>query len=341
MAALILISAAMLFIQEPVQSYPLVSTDGLRLHNVVAKAMVWQGRRGVRVAGTESAQRQSRGLSAEKRVNVPRFAVISGSEFTEGVIEAEVAGARVGRLAPGEDSGVGIALRMGGDTCRYQLVILHPTVNLRPNEWTRIRVEVRGDSARLFVNNDPRRVRVSRNIRSGFTGGGAVALWVGTGTTGYFRNLVITRADQSKPVGHSAMANGRPRRSEGAVFERRDTQESLSQLLEACWRAEEPGKNRNTSLEQRTGEFAAEVLTRWCRATIDARGQLERRSSGHVFTRIDELTLRLHTDTLEVELRERSSHPPILIVNGRPAAVTWWTPETRERVLRLAEFPLP
>jgi hypothetical protein len=65
-------------------------------------------------------------------------------------------------------------------------------VDLQPNVWTRVRIEARGDRARLFVHDNPQPVLIVNDVKSGGTARGGVALWIGPGTVAHFRNLVMT-----------------------------------------------------------------------------------------------------------------------------------------------------
>jgi hypothetical protein len=65
-------------------------------------------------------------------------------------------------------------------------------VDVLPDTWTKIRIEVHGDKARLFVHDQPQPVLVVNDVKSGAGAKGAVALWVGMGTVGHFRNLTVT-----------------------------------------------------------------------------------------------------------------------------------------------------
>jgi hypothetical protein len=199
------------------QRLPLDSTGGLRLHNVKAEAVTLDGKRGVRVTGTQPDSEQ--------------LAVIDGVEFSSGVIEAEVAGALApdaGALARGF---VGIAFRVQPDLRTYDALYIRPTngraedqerrnhatqyishpdwtwdrlrketpgryesyVDLQPNVWTKIKIEVRGDHARLYVNDNPQPVLIVNDVKSGANAKGGIALWVGPGTIGHFRHLTVTR----------------------------------------------------------------------------------------------------------------------------------------------------
>ena len=65
-------------------------------------------------------------------------------------------------------------------------------VDVMPGEWTKVRIEVRGDKARLFVHDAPQPVLVVNDLKLGQSRG-QIALWVGTGTVAHFANLRVSK----------------------------------------------------------------------------------------------------------------------------------------------------
>ncbi|MEZ5420261.1 MAG: hypothetical protein R2708_23385 [Vicinamibacterales bacterium] len=63
-------------------------------------------------------------------------------------------------------------------------------VDLERGAWTRLRVEVRGTTMRLYVHDAPQPALVVNDLKLGDDGGG-VALWIGPGTDGSFGDLVV------------------------------------------------------------------------------------------------------------------------------------------------------
>src|SRR5678816_690588 len=103
--------------------YPLESVEGLRFHNVTAEPAVLQGKKGLRATVSEEALRR-----IERTQQYAQGLVwIEGLDFSNGVIEAEIAGA----LTPGaggEARGfVGIAFRVQDDLTTYDAFYLRPT----------------------------------------------------------------------------------------------------------------------------------------------------------------------------------------------------------------------
>jgi hypothetical protein len=205
--------------------YALESTQGLRLHNVVAKSATLQGKRGVQVAVAPSAVGQ-----AETEL----LASIDGLEFSNGVIEAELAGAPAPGAGEGARGFVGIAFRLQQDNKTYDAFYLRPTngraddqerrnhatqyishpdwpwfrlrretpsryesyVDLAPDTWTKIRIEVNGAQARLYVHDQPQPALIVNDVKSGANAKGAIALWIGPGTVAHFRNLTVREASK-------------------------------------------------------------------------------------------------------------------------------------------------
>ena len=64
-------------------------------------------------------------------------------------------------------------------------------VDLEPGAWTRMRIDVRGRSARLYVHDATQPALVVTDLKLG-TDAGGIALWIGPGTEGFFRNLTVT-----------------------------------------------------------------------------------------------------------------------------------------------------
>lgn len=65
-------------------------------------------------------------------------------------------------------------------------------VDMLPDTWTRLRIEVEGDTARLFVHGQEQPSLIVTDVKTGAAGRGGVALWIGPGSVAHFRNLVVT-----------------------------------------------------------------------------------------------------------------------------------------------------
>jgi len=224
-AALLLPSAAS---SQPRQ-YPLESAAGLRPHNVTVEPATYEGKRAVRVVVSESALRRVEGLPAAQQ-QFETLVIVEGTDFGDGVIEAEVSGTPASGAGAGARGFVGVAFRVQPDLRTYDAFYLRPTngraddqmrrnhsaqyishpdwpwerlrketpekyesyVDLVPGVWTRIRIEVRGDTARLYVHGQAQPTLVVNDVKSGRGARGAIALWIGPGTVGHFRDLRVT-----------------------------------------------------------------------------------------------------------------------------------------------------
>jgi 3-keto-disaccharide hydrolase len=65
-------------------------------------------------------------------------------------------------------------------------------VDLVPGEWTKVRITVQGDKARLYVHGSSQPVLVVNDLKLG-QGKGQIALWIGPGTVAHFANLRISQ----------------------------------------------------------------------------------------------------------------------------------------------------
>jgi hypothetical protein len=212
------------------QQYPLTSTDGLRLHNVTAAAVTYDGKRGVRLVVADNVRRAVEGRPIDQQ-QIETFAILEGTDFGDGVIELEVAGAPAPGATGGARGFVGVAFRVQADRKTYDAFYLRPTngraddqvrrnhsaqyiahpdwpwerlrretpekyesyVDLEPGVWTRMRIEVRGTKARLFVHGQSQPTLILDDVKSGSGGRGGLALWIGPGTVAHFRDLRVSR----------------------------------------------------------------------------------------------------------------------------------------------------
>ena len=219
LAALICTTAAL---ADGARRFPLSSAEGLTPHNVSIRPATLAGKKGIRV----EAGREIAATSPEE------LAVLDGTNFGDGVIEVEIAG-DIQPGAPDTARGfVGIAFRVQEDLKTYDAFYLRPRNGRDPNQlrrnhstqymahpdwpwarlrkefpgvyesyvdlemgvWTRVRIEVEGQEARLFVHGASQPTLVVHDLKSGASGRGSVALWIDTGTVAHFRDLRIRPA---------------------------------------------------------------------------------------------------------------------------------------------------
>ncbi len=213
------ISAVFLFGNLKSQFYPLESAEKLQLINLQAKAVMFKGHKAVRI--TEQAKAEE---------NLETLAIVSGSSFKNGTIEIELSGQPLPSAVRGARGFVGLAFRVQksdpmiydcfylrpangraedqlrrNHSCQY---ISHPEftwfklreenpgmyesyVDLVPGEWTKVKIVVDAEEARLYVHDADQPCLIINKLLQGEVSG-AIGLWIGIGTEAHFRNLRIT-----------------------------------------------------------------------------------------------------------------------------------------------------
>jgi hypothetical protein len=211
------------------QTFALSDTKDLVLLNVKADAIEYKGRKAVRLT---------------KDVEKDGFALLRGTDFEDGTVDADIAVKIItppGVRMPGF---VGIAFRARPDASRYELFYLRPGnarsndqsmrnhsvqyssepdfgwyklrqqwpwvyeayAELQPETWTKVRIEVKGRSATLYLNGSENPSLVVDGLKGQDLRGG-VALWGYQGEEAYFSNVRITHSTPL-PVKNGADASG-------------------------------------------------------------------------------------------------------------------------------------
>jgi hypothetical protein len=211
-------------------NHPLESSKGLSLRNVTAEPATLQGKKGLRVTISDDALRRLQGMTPEEQLQVEQLAVIEDLDFADGIIEAELSGAPAPGAPEGARGFVGIAFRLQNDMRTYDAFYLRPTngraedqerrnhaaqyishpdwpwfrlrkdtpsryesyVDLMPGTWTKVKIEVRGERARLYVHGQEQATLIVNDLKTGAQGKGAVALWLDRGTVAHFRDLRVS-----------------------------------------------------------------------------------------------------------------------------------------------------
>ncbi len=195
------------------------SVAGLKAHKVAIAPAVYQGRAAIRV--TEPAAGPVQGED--------RLVLIEGTLFRDGVIELDLAGRPAAAAGEGARGFVGVAFRVSDDVSRYECFYLRPTngraddqvrrnhsaqyvsfpdfpwqrlrketpekyesyIDLVPGDWTKVKVEVRGLKARLYVHGAEQPGLIVNDLKLG-EGQGMIGLWIGPGTEAHFSGLRIS-----------------------------------------------------------------------------------------------------------------------------------------------------
>ena len=160
--------------------------------------------------------------------NGEAYAIVKDSAFHNGRIEVELAGKPAEGTFAAARGFVGLLFRLHDG--QFEYIYLRPTngraddqlrrnhttqyssfpsfdyaesrkqapgmyesyVDMEPGVWTRVAIEVDGPRARLFVNGASQPCLIVNDLKLGDSSG-AVGLWIGPGTEGYFRGLQITK----------------------------------------------------------------------------------------------------------------------------------------------------
>jgi len=64
-------------------------------------------------------------------------------------------------------------------------------VDLVAGEWTKVKIEVRGEKASLYVNGVEQPTMLVNDLKQKQSKG-AIALWIGSGTVAHFSNVRIS-----------------------------------------------------------------------------------------------------------------------------------------------------
>jgi hypothetical protein len=199
------------------QEIPLTDVSRFQLRNARAEVVEHRGAKALK-------------LSEQKPDGGEVIALIDKLRFRNGTIDLEVSGAPLTTAGPGARGFIGIVFRAQPDGSRYESFYLRPTnaraddqlrrnhstqyvsapdwpwerlrkespgvyesyADMQPGEWTRMRVVVRGTDAALYVGNAEQPCLVVHDLKLGDSEG-AVGLWIGPGTDGYFRSLKISQ----------------------------------------------------------------------------------------------------------------------------------------------------
>ena len=216
------------------QAFALSDTKDLVLVNVKADAVEYKGRKAVRITKEKDTA----------KTDFDGFALLKGTDFQDGTIEADIAlkiTRPPGYRMPGF---VGIAFRARPDASRFELFYLRPGNShaddqamrnhsvqytsepdfgwyklrrewpwvyegheeLQTETWTKVKIDVKGRSARLYVNGSEQPSLIVDGLKGEDLRGG-VALWGYQDEEAYFSNLRITNSTPL-PVKNGSDASG-------------------------------------------------------------------------------------------------------------------------------------
>jgi hypothetical protein len=201
---------------------PLDSTTKIALTNARILWVNYRGRHALKLAPLAGHERD---------VDQALVAVLTETDFKDGVIEVDVSGARREGYSKAEDvSGfkgiVGVSFRVHGDSAERFYIrpensrldnqlfrnrstqyesdpdyswqrlrqeapgVYESYVDVEAGAWTKLRIEVSGTTARLFVNGAKQPCLVVNDLKLGESRG-KIALWARISSEAYFSNLRV------------------------------------------------------------------------------------------------------------------------------------------------------
>ncbi len=162
-------------------------------------------------------------------VDEPTFAKLIGSDFKNGIIEVTVL-SKLLENAPDFARGfIGVAFRIDESNSKFEGIYIRPTngraddqlrrnrstqyfsypdfkfdrlrnefvgmyesyADMGLNEWIKLKIEVKGEKAKLYLNGNSQPVLVVNDLKHGADRSGGIGLWVDIGTDGHFTDLRI------------------------------------------------------------------------------------------------------------------------------------------------------
>ena len=165
-----------------------------------------------------------------KAVDEPTFVRINNLDFQDGSIEVKVLSRLLKTAKPSDRGFIGIAFRIDEKNATYESIYIRPTngraddqirrnhsvqyysypdfkfdrlrkespekyetyADIGLNEWITLRIELKGNKAVLYINNQNSASFIVNDMLGSLKTGG-IGLWVDVGTEGYFKDLKTTK----------------------------------------------------------------------------------------------------------------------------------------------------
>jgi hypothetical protein len=202
--------------------FRLDSMKGLETVNTNADIVMYRGRRALHLAPPQNHE-----TNLESMV-----ALVSGTDFRDGTIEVEVAGMPITAMDPTARGFVGVVFRAQEHGARAENIYLRPTngraddqmrrnhstqyeslpefpwyrlrkeapgvyesyVDLEAGAWTKMKIEIAGTKARLYVNAAEQPCLIVSDLKLG-DARGQIGLWAYLATEAYFSNLNVKQTN--------------------------------------------------------------------------------------------------------------------------------------------------
>jgi hypothetical protein len=169
--------------------------------------------------------------STVKEADEPTFARTKEIDFNNGTIEVSVL-SRLLKNAPATARGfIGVAFRINETDSQFECIYIRPTngraddqvrrnhsiqyfsfpdykfdrlrkespekyesyADMGLNEWIKLKIEVKGKVAKLFINENKQPSLIVNDLKHGENSSGAVGLYVDNGTEGFFADIKISK----------------------------------------------------------------------------------------------------------------------------------------------------
>jgi hypothetical protein len=162
-------------------------------------------------------------------VDEPTFAKLIDSDFRNGIIEVAVLSKLLVDAPDFARGFIGVAFRIDESNAKFEGIYIRPTngraddqlrrnrstqyfsypdfkfdrlrkespgeyesyADMGLNKWIKIKIEVKGEKAKLYLNGSKQPVLVVNDLKHGADMSGGIGLWVDIGTDGYFTDLRV------------------------------------------------------------------------------------------------------------------------------------------------------
>jgi len=203
-------------------SLRLDSMSGLQTLNTKAEIATYRGRKALHLSPPPSHDPDREAM----------LALVDGSDFKDGTIEVDVVGLPITAMDPTGRGFAGIVFRVQDHGARAENVYLRPTngrsddqlrrnhsvqyesmpdfpwhrlrkespgvyesyTDLEAGAWTKMKVEIAGVKARLYVNGAPQPCLIVNDLKLGDSRG-QIGVWAYIATDAYFSNLRVTHVN--------------------------------------------------------------------------------------------------------------------------------------------------
>jgi hypothetical protein len=207
---------------ERTKSFRLDSMEGLEIVNSKAEIVTYRGRKAVHLAPAQDHETDKHSM----------IALVGGTDFKDGTIEVEVAGLPVAVMDPTARGFVGVVFHAQEHGARAENIYVRPTngraddqlrrnhsvqyeslpefpwhrlreeapgvyesyADLQAGAWTKMKIEVAGTKARLYVNGSEQPCLLVNDLKLG-DARGQIGLWAYIATDAYFSNLKVTQTN--------------------------------------------------------------------------------------------------------------------------------------------------